>query len=44
MSEAKEEFEKIKEAILSTPGLDNPDMSKDFIIVVYAIDFSIATY
>lgn len=41
MSEAKEAFEKIKEAISSAPILANPDMSRDFCMYVYANNFSI---
>lgn len=39
--EAKEAFEKIKDAISSAPMLSNPDMSKDFIIYVFSSHYSI---
>lgn len=38
--EAKEAFEKIKEAILSSPILANPYMSQDFIMYVFASSFN----
>lgn len=39
--EAKEVIEKMKEAISSTLVLVNPILSKDFLMYVYASDFSI---
>lgn len=39
--EAKVPFKKIKEAISSAPVLANPDMSKDFLMYVYIINFNI---
>lgn len=41
-AEAKEVFEKIKEAISSAPILANLDMSQDLIMYIFASDFSIA--
>lgn len=40
--EDKEAFEKIEEAIYSTPVLSNLDMSKDFIMYVFSSHYSIA--
>lgn len=40
--EAKEAFEKIKDAICSAPVLSNPDMSKDFIMYVFSSHYHIA--